>query len=367
MKRILAHLFILLALASGIAACAAAPQGGAAAPQVPGEVQPAKEIVLFNWTDYMNPDLLAQFEQETGIRVVEDYFSSNEELIAKLKGGASGYALIVPSEYAVPILIQSGLISPLNHANLPNLSNLSARFQDNELDPGNAHCIPYQWGISGILYLSDQIETPTSWQTIFAAQPGDPQYGRMTMLDDPRESFAAALFALGYDPNTTNESELQQAKALLIQARRGLSGYDSDTFEDLVASGENLVSHGWNGEALIAQQEQNEALQFAIPQEGSIIWMDELCIPSTASPEQKLAAEMFINFILRPDVGAALSEYIGYATPNAAAEATLPEEIRTNPMIYPPESERARLQFLKPLGEFDAVYIRLWDEVKTAP
>lgn len=362
MKQILAHLILLFSLASSIAACAAAPQVGAT-----DDMQPAKEIVLFNWTDYMNPEILAQFEQETGIHVVEDYFSSNEELVAKLKGGASGYALIIPSEYTVPLLIQSGLVAPLNKNNIPNLVNLGQRFQDNDLDPGNAHCVPYQWGVSGILYLSDQIDAPDSWAVLFNAQPNDPQYGRMTMLDDARESFAAALFYLGYDPNTTNENELEQAKALLIQARRGLSGYDSDTFEDLVASGENLVSHGWNGEALIAQQEQNPSLQFIIPKEGSVIWMDELCIPATATPAQKLAAEMFINFILRPDVGAALSEYIGYATPNAAAEALLPEKIRNNPVIYPPESERTRLQFLKPLGEFDAVYIRLWDEVKTAP
>ena len=186
------------------------------------------------------------------------------------------------------------------------------------------------------------------------------------MVDDVRDGFAAALMYLGYDVNTTDDAQLQEARDLLIQAKAGLSGYDSDTFEDLVASGENVLAHGYNGEFLGARDE-NPNIDYLIPDEGGVIYMEEVCIPVSVSPEEKLAAEMFINFLLRGDVGAQLSEYIYYGSPNNAAKEYLSEEYLTNPIINPPEEVMQRLHFLKPLGEYDLVYQRLWDEVKSAP
>jgi len=184
------------------------------------------------------------------------------------------------------------------------------------------------------------------------------------MLDDVREGFAAALIYLGYDINTTDESQLQEAKQLLVNAREGLAGYDSDTYEDLLASGENLMAHGWNGDFLVAQEE-NEAIAYVVPQEGGVIWVDNICIPATGAPEQKLAAEMFINFLLRADIGAMLSEYNYYASPNAAAEAERGEEFLSDPAVYPPQEVIDRLQFIRPVGEAESLFQRLWDEVKT--
>jgi spermidine/putrescine transport system substrate-binding protein len=173
------------------------------------------------------------------------------------------------------------------------------------------------------------------------------------------------LAYLGYDINTTDEAQLEEAKELLVQAKAGLAGYDSDTFDDLIASGENLLAHGWNGD-ILAVQDQNENLSYTIPQEGGVIWVDNVCIPSTISPEEKLSAEMFIDFILRPDIGAMIANYNYYASPNAAAEAELGEEFLNDSAVYPPQEVRERLQYIRPVGEIESVYQRMWDEVKSA-
>lgn len=363
-KRFMHLITAVLLLTLALNACASQP--AATETSEPGTLQPASEIVLYNWTDYMNPDILSEFEQETGIRVIEDYFSSNEEMIAKLQGGATGYSLVIPSDYAVAVLIENGLLAELDKANIPNIDNLNERFKNPEVDPGNAHCVPYQWGTTGIGYDTSTMEAPTSWAYLLTATPDDPYYGRMTMLDDVREGFSAALLYLGYDVNTTDEAQLQQAQDLLIQAKAGLAGFDSDIYEDLVASGENLLAHGWNGDYMMVIEE-NPAVDYLIPDEGGIIYMEEICIPASASPEEKVAAELFINYLLRGEVGAQLSEYIYYGSPNVAAQEFLSEEYKTNTIINPPQEVLERLHFLKPLGEFDTVYARLWDEVKAAP
>ncbi len=330
-----------------------------------GEIEPASEIVLYNWSEYIEPEIYDLFEEEYGIKVVEDNFSNNEELLAKLQGGATGYSLIVPSDYTVGIMIEEGMLAELDKDNIPNIDNLAEQFKNPEYDPGNQHCVAYQWGTTGIGYLDGQVDEPTSWAVLFEPDPDSPAYGRTTMLDDTRESFAAALVYLGYDINTSDEAQLQEAKDLLIQAKVGLAGYDSDTFEDNLASEENLMAHGWNGDFLVAQ-EDNENVLYTVPQEGGVIWVDAICIPVTASPEEKLAGELFIDFLLRPDIGAMLSEYTYYASPNEAAEAQLDEEFLTDPTVYPPDEVLERLQFIRPVGEAESLYQRLWDEVKSA-
>ena len=343
-----------------------APPMETEAPTQPTGVQPADQIVVYNWSEYIDPEIYAMFEDEFGIKITEDNFSSNEELLAKLQGGATGYALIVPSDYTVSIMKEEGMLAALDQNNVPNLSNLADRFRNLPFDPGNEYCAPYQWGTTGLGYIDGEVEAPTSWSILFEPDPNAPYYGRTTMLDDVREGFAAALVYLGHDINTTDESQLDEAKNLLIQAKPGLAGYDSDTYEDLLASGENLLAHGWNGDFLVAQ-EDNENIAYAVPQEGGVIWVDNICIPSTVTPEEKLAGEMFINFLLRPDIGAMLSNYNYYASPNAAAEQNLDEEFLNDPAVYPPPEVLDRLQFITPVGEAESVYQRLWDEVKSAP
>jgi len=330
-----------------------------------GAMEPASEIVVYNWSEYIDPEIYTMFEEETGIKVVEDNFSSNEELYAKLKGGATGYALIVPSDYYVAIMKQEGMLAELDHAHIPNISNLASRFTEVPYDTGNQYCVPYQWGTTGIGYLDGQVDEPTSWAVFFDPDPDSPAYGRMTMLDDPRETFSAALIYLGYDINTTDEAQLQEAADLLIQAKPALAGYDSDTYEDLVASEENLMAHGWNGDFLVAQ-EDNENVAYTIPQEGGVIWVDNMCIPATVTPEEKLSAEMLMDFILRPDIGAMLSNYTYYASPNQAAEGELDQEFLDDPAVYPPQEVLDKLQYITEVGDAQSLYERMWDEVKSA-
>jgi spermidine/putrescine-binding protein len=260
---------------------------------------------------------------------------------------------------------EEGMLEELDHNNIPNLANLTPTFQEVPYDPGNVYCAPYDWGTTGLGYNSAEMDAPTSWSILFEPDPEAPVFGRTTMLDDTRESFAAALVYLGYNVNTTDEAQLEEAKQLLITAKSALAGYDSDTYEDLLASGENLLAHGWNGDFLVAQEE-NEDVSFVVPDEGGVIWVDNICIPKGVSPEEKLAAEMFIDFILRGDIGAMLSEYNYYASPNAAAEEILGEEFTGDPAVYPPEEVMSRLQFLEPVGEAESIFQRLWDEVKSA-
>lgn len=381
MKNIKAFLWITLILAFSVflVACGGAeteeaPPEMTEAPQAPVEeveepepvLEPASEIVIYNWSEYIDPEIYTLFEEEYGISVVEDNFSNNEELLAKLQGGATGYSLIVPSDYTANIMIKEGMLAKLDHDNVPNLGNLADRFKELYFDPGNEYCAAYQWGTTGLGYLSSELDEPTSWSIIFDPDPDAPYFGRYTMLDDVRESFAAALSYLGYDINTTDEAQLQEAKQMLINAKAGLSGYDSDTFEDLLASGENILAHGWNGDFLVAQEE-NEDIAYVVPNEGGVIWVDMICIPATVSAEEKLAAEMFIDFLLRPDIGAMLTEYNWYASPNTASEEIIDPEILEDPTVYPPSEVLDRLEFIRDVGENESLYQRLWDEVKSAP
>ena len=375
MRRFYYVFLLLLVIALAAAGCsqpAAAP--ATTAPASDTQTAPAassdsvklpEEIVMFNWTDYIDPDLYGEFEEASGVRVIEDNYSSNEELLAKLQGGSAGYAVIVPSDYTVGIMIEEGLLAKQDHANIPNLSNLADRFTQVPYDPGSVYCVPYMWGTTGFGYDSTKVDPPASWSVFFEPDPNSDIYGRVTMLDDPRESFAAALAYLGYDINTTDEAQLNEAKDALIRAKAQLAGYDSDTYEDLVASGENLLAHGWNGDFLLAM-EDNENIAYVTPKEGGVVFVDNLCIPASATPEQKLAGEMLINFLLEPEVAARNSEFIYYASPNKAAEAFLPEDFLNDTSIYPPAEVLDKLQYLEPVGEAESIYQRLWDEVKSA-
>jgi spermidine/putrescine-binding protein len=354
-SRLVPVMLLLSVIAPLLAACGA---GG-------GEGQAVSEIQLFNWSEYIDPEIYTMFEEETGIRVVESNFANNEEMLAKVQGGGSGYDIVVPSDYTVTIMVEEGLLAELNHDNIPNLENLRDDMRDLPFDPGNRYCVPYQWGMTGLGYDSATIDAPQSWAVLFEPDPDAAYYGRATMLDDPREGFAAALIYLGYDINTTDEAQLREAQQLLLNAKQAIFSYDSDQFEDLLASGESVLAHGWNGDMLVGQEE-NEDIAFTVPGEGSVIWIDNLCILAGLPAERQAAAEQFINFLLRPDIGALITEYNYYASPNAAAEAELDPAILEDPTVYPPDEVLDKLQFIRPVGEFESVYQRLWDEVKAA-
>jgi spermidine/putrescine-binding protein len=349
---VLAMVFTLLVALAGCG-----PAGGG------GKQELAKQLHIYNWGEYIDPQIYADFEKEFGVKVVEDTFSSNEELLAKFQAGATGYDLIVPSDYMVAIMIQLELISPLNYDNIPNAKNIDAKFKDPPYDPGNKYSVPYQWGTTGIGYDNTVFdEPPDSWAYLFDPAVASQYAGKMSMLNDSREAIGAALKYLGYSVNATDEKQLEEAKQLLIQQKPWVKTYDSESFENLLAAGETVIAHGYSGDFFMAAVEA-EQVSYAIPKEGGTIWTDNLAIPKTAASQY--TAEVFINYLLQPEVGAKISNFTWYASPNDASKEFIEPEILEDPGIYPPQEVMDKLEFIRDVGAATALYDRIWTEIKT--
>ncbi len=314
-----------------------------------------RELHIYNWSDYIAPDTVANFEQEFGVRVTYDTYESNEEMVAKLQAGASGYDIIVPSGYVVPVLVAIDLILPLSSKYITNAGNISPIFRRLPSDPRDEYTVPWQWGTTGIAYRTDKIKIPvTSWDVFH-----DQKYaGKLTMMDDGREVIGAELRRRGRSLNSTDPAELAQARADSIDAKKNLKAYISAPVKAQLISGDVWISQLWNGDTRQAEAEQPN-LMYVIPREGCTIWADSMAIPRSAP--NKRAAHEWINYILRPEVGAALSETTGYGTPNAAAAGVMKD-----PVPYPTDAELQRLEYQVDLGRDTATWDRIWTEIKSA-
>lgn len=323
------------------------------------------DLSLYNWSEYIDPELITAFEEQHGVSVTQDEFASNEELLAKLQAGATGYDVIVPSDYMVEIMAGQELLMPLNKDAIPNFSNVADRFTDPPYDPGNQYSAPYQWGTTGIGVNVDELgDVEASWALIFDEATASEYAGQITMLDDSRESMGAALKYLGYSLNTTDETQLQEAGDLLAEASGRIATYTSEGFGDLLLNGESVVAHGWSGDIIVAVDESEEAeLAYLIPKEGSVIWVDNMAIP--ASAPHPCTAHTFINFILDAENGAQLTNWTYYASPNAAAEEHILEEILTDESIYPPDDTMQNLEFIEDVGDATPMYEQLFTEAKS--
>lgn len=318
----------------------------------------AQVLNIYNWAEYIDEDVIREFEREYGIRVIYNVFSNNEELHARLRAGAAGYDVIFPSDYMVGVLIEEGLLQPIPHEAIPNLAYLDEQFLDLPFDPGNQYSVPYLWGSTGIGVNTRFVREPVeSWDILW-----DPKYrGRIAMLNDPREVFGVALKRLGYSANTRELDALQEARDLLIAQKPLVLTYDSDNTKNLLVSGEVWLAHGYSGDVLMAADE-NPDITYVVPKEGGLLWMDTMAIPKTARNVE--GALKFINFLLRPDISARLTETIQYPNPNRGAHEYMDEEILNNPLIYPPQDVMDRMEWLEDLGEMSIVVDRLWTEVK---
>lgn len=330
------------------------------------EEEQVTEVNFFTWSEYIEPQVYEDFEAEYGIRVVEDTFASNEDLLGKLQAGATGYDVIVPSDYMVAMMIELDLLAELDKENLSNIGNLAATFTDPPYDPGLVHCVPYMWGTTGIGFDWDYFdEAPDSWAYLFDPAVAAEYAGYYSMLNDPTEAIGAALIYLGYNPNDRDAAHIEEAKQVLMAIKPFVHTFDSEQFEDLLASEEIRMAHGWSGDIFMAQVD-DESVDYVIPQEGAIIWADNLCIPkSVTSPARKAAAELWINYLMRPEVAAANTNYVWYASPNEAAEEFIDPEILEHPGIYPPDEVWDRLTWSEPLGEAQALFDRAWTEIKS--
>jgi len=335
-----------------LAACGRGDRGEAAEQDL-GEME--RELAIYNWSDYIADDTIPNFEKEFGVRVTYDTYESNEEMVAKLQAGASGYDLVVPSNYVVPVLAAQDLAFPLIRKYLTNFDNLSPAFVDPVFDPGNRYSVAYQWGTTGIAYRRDRVAAaPASWGIFHDAT----YRGKMTQMDDHRDVIGAWLRYRGHSLNSTDPGELVQARADAIAAKRNLKAYVSAPVKAQLISGDVWIAQLWNGDTFQAKQEQ-PALDYLLPEEGSTIWTDSLLILRSAP--HKRAAHEFINYVLRPEVGAAISSFTGYGSPNQAAMSRM-----ANPIPYPSAEEFQRLEYQRDLGEASELWDRIWTEIKSA-
>ncbi|MFB8798594.1 MAG: spermidine/putrescine ABC transporter substrate-binding protein [Microcoleus sp.] len=317
-------------------------------------------LSIYNYSSYIAPEAIAQFEKENNVKIQYDTFENSDALYAKLKQGNPGYDVIFPADYMVRIMVSENILEPLNLPNIPNQKNLDSNFTSQTFDPGNKYSLPYQWGTMGIGYNFKATKGEiNSWAAMF-----DPKYtGKIAWQDDARYTFAAVLMYLGFDPNTTNPEEINKARDLLIKSNNIIAAFVPDTGQALLDQGEVNVTMEWSGD-LFQVMKENPNLRYAIPKEGTIVFSDNMAIPKGA-PHKELA-EKFINFVLQPDVGAKISNFTHYGSPNKAAivQGLIDPKDLTNPQIYPPAEVFGKMKFLQDVGKATALYDRAWTEVK---
>ncbi len=334
----------------------------------------AKELSVYNWADYIDEELLTQYEEEYGVKIVYDTFASNEDLLAKLQAGATGYDVIFPSDYMVAQMIELGMLAEIDLNNVPNLKNMDPFFLDAPYDPGNKHCVPYQWGTTGLAYRTDVAgdNPPDSWAAIFDPEQAEmwAEAGGINVLNDQRELIGAALLYLGYSINDQDEAHLEEAKNVLLQAKPYIKTFNSEDYDDsLLIPGEVAISHAWSGDAAKAfwetydEETEESEWGYIIPKEGAFVWQDNICL--TATSDKKATAEHFMNYLLDAQNGAAITNYTYYASPNVAAKEFILDEINSDSSIYPPQEVIDKLEWANQLGETIFVYDRMWTEVKS--
>lgn len=322
-----------------------------------------EKVIVYNWGEYMDPEILNLFEEETGIDVVYEEFETNEIMYPKISSGAIAYDVVCPSDYMIQRMLENNLLEEINFDNIPNIKNIGAEYMERskEFDPENKYSVPYCWGTVGILYNRTMVDEPIdSWSVLWDEKYRD----NILMQDSVRDAFAVALKYLGYSLNSTDLDELNAAKNLLIEQKPLVQAYVVDQVRDKMIGNEAAIGVIYSGEAIYTQTE-NPDLEYVIPKEGSNLWIDSWVIPKNA--QHKENAEKFINFLCRPDIALMNFEYITYSTPNTAAKELIEDEsIRNSKIAFPDFSKIPKLETFQYLGaEYDSVYNELWNKVKS--
>lgn len=321
-------------------------------------------VVVYNWGEYIDPEVLTIFEEETGIQVIYEEFETNETMYPKVEAGASLYDVICPSDYMIQKMIDNDLLQALNYDNLPNATkNIGTQYFEmaDQFDPGNQYAIPYCWGTVGILYNKTMVNEPIdSWSSLW-----DPAYsGNILMQDSVRDAFMVSLKFNGFSMNTTEKAELEAATKSLIDQKELVQAYVVDQVRDKMIGGEAALGVIYSGEAIYTQRE-NPDLEYVIPKEGTNVWIDGWVIPKNAPNLEN--AEKFIDFLCRPDIALMNFEYITYSTPNVAAQALIEDEdIKNSTIAFPDLSQYDNLETFSYLGEeAETIYNEYWKEVKS--
>ena len=308
-------------------------------------------LTIYNWGDYLDPELIEAFEEETGIKVIYETYESNEAMLTKIAHGGHSFDIAVPSDYAISRMIEQDMLIPLDHSLLPNLEYIDERFLDLSFDPGNRYSIPYFWGTVGIVYNQEMLEGMeiTSWNDLW----DESLHNQILLIDGAREVIGMGLNSLGYSLNETDPERLLQAQDKLFELVPNVRAIVGDEIKMLLSTEEAAVGLVWSGEAA-GIMDENPNLEYVIPVEGSNIWFDNMVIPTTAKNVE--AAHKFINFMLNPENAAQNAEYVGYSTPNWGAMEHLPEEVTSDVRFYPGPEVTDALELYENLGKRNLAY-----------
>ena len=318
---------------------------------------PEGELFVYNWADYIGEDTISKFQDKYGISVKYDFFDSAETMTAKIATGNSGYDVTFPTSTYIKGFFDQGFIQPLDLSLIPNVSNLGAEWKDPGYDPGNQHSMPYMWWTTGIAYDTAKVDQElTSWSALWDAK----WKGKMAMLDDVREVFAAALIRLGYDINTTDDAKLDEALAMLQQQKPLLRTYTTDDI-GVLSTGDVWVMHAWGADVYQVQSERDTVVYY-IPEEGGVRGSDTMVL--LANAPHPVAANLFINFMLDAEVSAANTNYIGYMGPNEAAKAFISPDILGDPTVNPDAALVAKLQEILDLGTDEEKYTSRYTQLR---
>lgn len=321
------------------------------------------QVIVYNWGEYLDPEVITLFEKETGINVVYEEFETNEIMYPKVQSGAIAYDVVCPSDYTIQRMIENDLLAELNFDNIPNIKNIGQEYfkQSRQFDSENKYSVPYCWGTVGILYNKTMVDEPIdSWSVLWDEKYKD----NILMQDSVRDAFAVALKYKGHSLNSTDLDELEEAKELLIKQKPLVQAYVIDQVRDKMIGNEAAIGVIYSGEAIYTQLE-NPNLEYVIPKEGSNVWIDSWVIPKNAKHKEN--AEAFINFLCRPDIAKMNFDYITYSTPNTAARELIEDPaIRNSKIAFPDASELERCETFQFLGDKnDAIYNKLWREIKS--
>lgn len=322
-----------------------------------------EQVIVYNWGEYMDPEVLTLFEEETGIQVVYEEFETNEIMYPKIQSGAIAYDVVCPSDYMIERMIENDLLAELNYENIPNIKNIGDTYmeQSKQFDAQNLYSVPYCWGTVGILYNKSMVtEEVDSWSILWDEKYQD----NILMQNSVRDAFGITLKYLGYSLNSTDRDELYEATDLLIEQKPLVQAYVIDQVRDKMIGNEAALGVIYSGEAIYTQSE-NPDLEYVIPKEGSNVWIDSWVVPKNAKNKEN--AEAFINFLCRPDIAKMNFDYITYSTPNEAARDLIEDEaIRNSKVAFPDAKDLENCETFKFLGDKnDALYNELWREVKS--
>ncbi len=336
------------------AAAAALSFGGTAA------LAASKQVNVYNWDTYIGETTLESYTAATGVEVTYDLYANLEEMYAKFQEGNPGYDVIFPSDYMMETMIKAGMLEELDRAKIPNFQNVDPNFLDPTFDPGAKHNAPYFWGSVGIGYRKSKVDEPKSWGDIFDS---DKYSGRIALLADSRFVLALVLMYLGHSANSTSPTEIAAARDLLIRQKKHLKAFVPDSGQDMLIAGDVDIVMEWNGDVLKVMAEDDD-LSYVLPDEGSVIWIDGLCIPKGAPNLEN--AYSFINHIQDPQVNAEIANTIHYATTNKSAREFVNKADLENPAVYPPDDIVAKCQALIDVGDALRLYDEAWTAIQAA-